>query len=94
MLLFISAPEHQNYIDKDVSIHHMLLFINRKFGTPLKFNVVSIHHMLLFITNPEEKAVHFFLFQYITCYSLSKRNEQSRRPGWFQYITCYSLSSR
>ena len=38
---------------------------------------------------------HFILFQYISCYSLSKKR-RVLRVSWnqFQYISCYSLSLR
>ena len=49
--------------------------------------------MLLFIKYYTRLEYHRFVFQYITCYSLSA-NIYRGVPEWleFQYITCYSLS--
>ena len=54
---------------------------------------VSIHHMLLFIVIAYAADGITKLFQYITCYSLSKKRVRKNTGRiLFQYITCYSLS--
>ena len=54
---------------------------------------VSIHHMLLFIKEGLPNIYDLFLFQYITCYSLSTESAFCKSEFiQFQYITCYSLS--
>ena len=71
---------------------HVTLY--RFYGyTEIRISVVSIHHMLLFIKYYTRLEYHRFVFQYITCYSLSA-NIYRGVPEWleFQYITCYSLS--
>ena len=54
-----------------VSIHHMLLFIEKMCEWNMAGNRVSIHHMLLFIVGIRFKTGPGNMFQYITCYSLS-----------------------
>ncbi len=39
-----------------------------------------------------EEGVKGYLFQYISCYSLSERKQFCRNCRLFQYISCYSLS--
>ena len=56
-----------------VSIHHMLLFIEKMCEWNMAGNRVSIHHMLLFIVGIRFKTGPGNMFQYITCYSLSNR---------------------
>ena len=54
---------------------------------------VSIHHMLLFICSRQDSGENVPGFQYITCYSLSKKRVRKNTGRiLFQYITCYSLS--
>ena len=64
----------------DVSIHHMLLFIDLQSISGKRRNKVSIHHMLLFIVKSAYDQISIFGFQYITCYSLSKRGSKERKP--------------
>ena len=61
-----------------VSIHHMLLFILelRHFLTNL--TRVSIHHMLLFIGKQPLAIESEETFQYITCYSLSRKTNMNK----------------
>ena len=61
-----------------VSIHHMLLFIEKMCEWNMAGNRVSIHHMLLFIVGIRFKTGPGNMFQYITCYSLSEL--QSGKP--------------
>ena len=71
----------------------MLLFIPDSSAGPCRPVLVSIHHMLLFIQKVHFSGLIDILFQYITCYSLSRLI--CAAPflfASFQYITCYSLS--
>ena len=93
MLLFILTHPY-SLLSFFVSIHHMLLFINCRCGVFCRGMEVSIHHMLLFIDEVSPTNVDYWLFQYITCYSLSFIKWEDEEPwSMFQYITCYSLSS-
>ena len=54
---------------------------------------ISIHLMLLFIEYNAQKLGTEYLFQYISCYCLSKGlNIVSVTAMLFQYISCYCLS--
>ena len=78
---------------EEVSIHHMLLFITFREHTLHGCSFVSIHHMLLFICSRQDSGENVPGFQYITCYSLSKKRVRKNTGRiLFQYITCYSLS--
>ena len=73
----------------------MLLFIRRWNLLWNPCNKVSIHLMLLFIKDSNDRDCCTYMFQYISCYSLSPL------PCFpcllqvsFQYISCYSLSER
>ena len=80
---------------EEVSIHHMLLFITFREHTLHGCSFVSIHHMLLFICSRQDSGENVPGFQYITCYSLSKKRVRKNTGRiLFQYITCYSLSFR
>ena len=57
-------------IQRQVSIHHMLLFISEVTRAKAA-EEVSIHHMLLFIGSNWSIRDDIYRFQYITCYSLS-----------------------
>ena len=80
MLLFIMEEETDDNQRNDVSIHHMLLFIDLQSISGKRRNKVSIHHMLLFIVKSAYDQISIFGFQYITCYSLSKRGSKERKP--------------
>ena len=77
-----------------VSIHLMLLFIVIPSGTWNKTGTVSIHLMLLFISKYFDSVPIEFMFQYISCYSLSLITDGYDDVIVFQYISCYSLSLR
>ena len=78
---------------EEVSIHHMLLFITFREHTLHGCSFVSIHHMLLFICSRQDSGENVPGFQYITCYSLSKKRVRKNTGRiLFQYITYYSLS--
>ena len=71
----------------------MLLFITFREHTLHGCSFVSIHHMLLFICSRQDSGENVPGFQYITCYSLSKKRVRKNTGRiLFQYITCYSLS--
>ena len=73
MLLFIAWTYWHEGSKSHVSIHLMLLFIIAdNFISRVSFDV-SIHLMLLFIVFGGETAQQITAFQYISCYSLSKR---------------------
>ena len=94
MLLFILAKPKQYAAWRSFNTSHVTLY--RFYGyTEIRISVVSIHHMLLFIKYYTRLEYHRFVFQYITCYSLSA-NIYRGVPEWleFQYITCYSLSEK
>ena len=72
-----------------VTLYHWPIFP----GT--HYSLVSIHHMLLFICSRQDSGENVPGFQYITCYSLSKKRVRKNTGRiLFQYITCYSLSTR
>ena len=64
-----------------------------KVVTYRRYLLVSIHLMLLFINLVHLLCTAELMFQYISCYSLSKsyRVYSTIKDG-FQYISCYSLS--
>ena len=59
------------YSERIVSIHLMLLFIEKSGLWYVPPRIVSIHLMLLFIADNAEKLADATKFQYISCYSLS-----------------------
>ena len=70
----------------------MLLFITARDRDRLCY-WVSIHLMLLFIELLSARIWIAFVFQYISCYSLSLAKEIAEMAiDLFQYISCYSLS--
>ena len=88
--LCISIPECV-YIR--ISIHLMLLFITVWMYHPCSRCSISIHLMLLFICNQNCDSRCGWLFQYISCYCLSKIQGASIKYCYgFQYISCYCLS--
>ena len=95
---YISCYSLSNYRnpfirDSFVSIHLMLLFIERSVSMQRYTKTVSIHLMLLFIRNRFPDIVVYGSFQYISCYSLSGiRFFYEHLDNQFQYISCYSLS--
>ena len=77
MLLFIEGTlelelEDDAFIILIVSIHLMLLFIQRETEVICSEVPVSIHLMLLFIEVSGVGSAVVEAFQYISCYSLSK----------------------
>ena len=70
----VTLYQHLQYLSASspaVSIHLMLLFIREnRYGVDWICQV-SIHLMLLFIGNTTIGVVEMYLFQYISCYSLS-----------------------
>ena len=78
-----------------ISIHLMLLFITVWMYHPCSRCSISIHLMLLFICNQNCDSRCGWLFQYISCYCLSKIQGASIKYCYgFQYISCYCLSDR
>ena len=76
-----------------ISIHLMLLFITVWMYHPCSRCSISIHLMLLFICNQNCDSRCGWLFQYISCYCLSKIQGASIKYCYgFQYISCYCLS--
>ena len=80
---------------RNVSIHHMLLFIESRDARTRRTFMVSIHHMLLFIdgclccyARPYQVSIHHMLLFIISDVDLYIVKNM------FQYITCYSLSER
>ena len=61
---------YQN-INRNISIHLMLLFIGWIFKRTTGTNKISIHLMLLFIVTVSEQDSLRIVFQYISCYCLS-----------------------
>ena len=77
----------------DISIHLMLLFITPGQASAIRLIYISIHLMLLFICNQNCDSRCGWLFQYISCYCLSKIQGASIKYCYgFQYISCYCLS--
>ena len=72
ILLFILEAMVGIYLNTFVSIHLMLLFIFFWTGYPHVQGNVSIHLMLLFILEGVQISMDDSLFQYISCYSLSR----------------------
>ena len=76
-----SSADREEYLYKFVSIHLMLLFIRI---CPLNRRIpvwVSIHLMLLFILQNGLFILDFWVFQYISCYSLSLSVTSSGNPN-------------
>ncbi len=92
MLLFIFSETTGLSKKASFNTSHVTLYRNVQ-NSADSGEIVSIHHMLLFIKYYTRLEYHRFVFQYITCYSLSA-NIYRGVPEWleFQYITCYSLS--
>ena len=62
---------------------------------PVLRSVISIHLMLLFIKTFSCVHMPTDVFQYISCYCLSRQSAgHSDRNCIFQYISCYCLSNR
>ena len=78
---------------QSISIHLMLRFI---FGSSIRkpiSTIISIHLMLRFIIFLNHDQTYLTIFQYISCYGLSRRHlEETVIPKSFQYISCYGLS--
>ena len=71
----------------------MLLFIHLGKTLTYPLHPVSIHLILLFIAVMGLTLFAEYMFQYISCYSLSTVKEKSyAEMTMFQYISCYSLS--
>ena len=75
MLLFIPIVPLPLLFFLLVSIHLMLLFILWIQKTSVLYTQVSIHLMLLFIDDLDEEINSLYVFQYISCYSLSAANK-------------------
>ena len=70
-----------------VTLYRLLAFLKQW------ARVVSIHLMLLFIVILKISVRIIYRFQYISCYSLSKKGKKYLKVfNTFQYISCYSLS--
>ena len=92
MLLFIGNGNDSAGISKCVSIHLMLLFIWTTLENVSKENCFNTSHVTLYRIRNDSKA-NWFLFQYISCYSLSSGAGLAGTDAIaFQYISCYSLS--
>ena len=93
MLLFIGINSTFETKKSYISIHLMLLFITVWMYHPCSRCSISIHLMLLFICNQNCDSRCGWLFQYISCYCLSKIQGASIKYCYgFQYISCYCLS--
>ena len=76
-----------------ISIHLMLRFIKSLCHVELVPTAISIHLMLRFIIFLNHDQTYLTIFQYISCYGLSRRHlEETVIPKSFQYISCYGLS--
>ena len=75
-----------------ISIHLMLLFIALFYYTIiLTYNFNTSHVTVYHNGDGNANGVH--IFQYISCYCLSKWTEKKRKYLYkFQYISCYCLS--
>ena len=91
----LSKSTVQNEKQTPVSIHHMLLFIQKEREIREDKEEVSIHHMLLFIGQGDCSPLVCCCFNtsHVTLY-LGFTKVEEDKYGWFQYITCYSLSVR
>ena len=75
-----------------VSIHLMLLFILLRLSVLKRFLSFNTSHVTLYLEQASRQT-GVRMFQYISCYSLSKPcNRRSIIGVLFQYISCYSLS--
>ena len=81
MLLFIFFCVFRYYHCSTVSIHLMLLFIMLSGSVSFLPHFVSIHLMLLFIQQEYTDNINTFVFQYISCYSLSDVSNLDTKQG-------------
>ena len=92
MLLFIGVIFNSCRWCKRFNTSHVTLYLVRGLCSCSACRV-SIHLMLLFITDKDSKSYGIFVFQYISCYSLSAEQDAlGTSVVQFQYISCYSLS--
>ena len=97
MLLFISRQYQEAQYLLDVSIHLMLLFIQFLASydeLEISFNT---SHVTLYLERASDFVDTMTLFQYISCYSLSKEgidNMKDVRSFNTSHVTLYRLSYR
>ena len=78
---------------RQVSIHLMLLFICMPPPEMYRKRSFNTSHVTLYLFE-NQYMQSIFLFQYISCYSLSVQQQHiPDKEKSFQYISCYSLST-
>ena len=87
MLLFISTHREARIIGRSFNTSHVTLYRVRELISGYRAGV-SIHLMLLFISNNRYKRRQSTKFQYISCYSLSRR---CFKPSIFECVSIHLM---